>query len=435
MGKISNALSKYAKERGDVQGPTPPPITLNKDDINALLKYDRETKHLLRYDNSTGEVDQESIEVLRNQGTIQRLLDSKLIYPSGKLTPRGIKECRRLKTELNQRPIIRPTAGDAKDKIELPEFDPTLEDSMTTPEDVLLSEAADLMTESIPEPELEPEPFIDAVITEEAETHEKDLNDVHDAETIAPPTIPVARKSISPAQPVHYEDKSIDRNLVSLHAPHSFEAEQFKILRTNILFPVAGKPPRSILVTSSGPGEGKTFVAANLAISIALNINKYVLLIDGDLRKPELHRRFGFGNLPGLTDYLSKGTPLQSLLVKTKIEKLTLLPAGNPPDNPSELVSSEQMSSLLEEVANRYNDRLIVIDSPPPRFAAETGVLARQVGGILLVVSYGKTRREDVADLIETVGKEKVLGSLINYIDPKATRYYGYRQYGYSGSK
>ena len=105
------------------------------------------------------------------------------------------------------------------------------------------------------------------------------------------------------------------------------------------------------------------------------------------------------------------------------------------PDNPSELVSSEAMASLIEEVSNRYNDRIIVIDSPPPRFAAETGVLARQVDGILLVVSYGKTRREDARDLVETVGKEKVLGSLINYIDLKATRQYGYSQYGYYGKK
>ena len=112
MGKISNALSKYAKERRDVDGPKLPPIALNQDDVNALLKHDRETKHLLRYDKSTGEVDHESIEVLRNQGTIQRLLDSKLIYPSGKLTPRGIKECKRLEAVLGHRPIAeRPQPG------------------------------------------------------------------------------------------------------------------------------------------------------------------------------------------------------------------------------------------------------------------------------------------------------------------------------------
>ena len=109
MGKISNALNKYAKERREVQGQPPPPVALNQDDINALLKHDRETRHLLRYDKDTGEVDQESIEVLRNQGTIQRLLDSKLIYPSGKLTSRGVQECKlRFKalTLDNQTPLV-----------------------------------------------------------------------------------------------------------------------------------------------------------------------------------------------------------------------------------------------------------------------------------------------------------------------------------------
>lgn len=439
MGKISNALNKYAKERRDVQGQPPPPIALNQDDVNALLKYDHETKHLLRYDKTTGEVDQESIEVLRNQGTIQRLLDSKLIYPSGKLTPRGLKECRRLEAELGQRPIIRPTASGVQESTDPKVTDTAIENEVYSDDTEAAEESASLssVVSSKPQPEAlaPPKPSFEREITRVAEVPEDDMISVFDSEPDEPAAVPVTRKSVSPARPVRYNEKSIDPTLVSLHTPHSFEAEQFKILRTNILFPVAGKPPRSILVTSSNPGEGKTFTAANLAISIALNINKHVLLIDGDLRKPEQHRRFGFGKLPGLTDYLVGGTPLPSLLVKTKIEKLTLLPAGEPPDNPSELVSSEQMSSLLAEVTNRYSDRLIVIDSPPPSFAAETGVLARQVDGILLVVSYGKTRREDAVDVIETLGKEKMLGSLINYIDPKATRYYGYSQYGYYGKK
>ena len=88
---------------------------------------------------------------------------------------------------------------------------------------------------------------------------------------------------------------------------------------------MAGEPPRSILVTSTAPGEGKTFSAANLAISIALNINKHVLLIDADLRRPQLHRRFGFDDMPGLSNYLAEGTDLPSLLLKTTVDKLTLL--------------------------------------------------------------------------------------------------------------
>jgi capsular exopolysaccharide synthesis family protein len=228
-----------------------------------------------------------------------------------------------------------------------------------------------------------------------------------------------------------WDDAAIDPNLVALTASHSPEAEQFKILRTNILFPLAGSPPRSILVTSTAPGEGKTFAAANLAISIALNINRHVLLIDADMRLPQVHKRFGFGPVPGLSNYLAEGSPLPSLLLKTKVDKLTLLPAGPPPENPAELIGAERMSSLLSEVTSRYPDRIVVIDAPPPAMAAETGVLSRQVDGILVVVRYGSTRRDDLADLVARVGEKKILGSIVNYIETSASRYYGYKYGGY----
>jgi Mrp family chromosome partitioning ATPase len=128
--------------------------------------------------------------------------------------------------------------------------------------------------------------------------------------------------------------------------------------------------------------------------------------------------------VPGLSDYLTKGHPLPSLLLKTKVEKLTLLPAGEPPENPAELIGAERMSSLIAEVANRYPDRIVVIDAPPPSMAAETAVLARHVDGILVVVRYGKTRRDHLADLVVNLGEKKILGSVVNFIEPVATRYY-----------
>jgi capsular exopolysaccharide synthesis family protein len=259
----------------------------------------------------------------------------------------------------------------------------------------------------------------------------------------APPAAPLqplqpkaaSKVSHGHGQPPAWDEAAIDHNLVALTDPHSPEAEQFKILRTNILFPLVGSPPRSILVTSAGPGEGKTFTAANLAISIALNINRHVLLIDADMRRPKLHARFGFGSVPGLSDYLAKGRLLPSLLLKTKVDKLTLLAAGPPPDNPAELIGAERMSSLLAEVTNRYPDRIVVIDAPPPALAAETSVLARQVDGILVVVRYGSTRRNDLADLVAQVGEKKILGSIVNYIENPTSRYYGYKYAGYGRRK
>ncbi len=239
-----------------------------------------------------------------------------------------------------------------------------------------------------------------------------------------------------------YEHNKMDRNFVTFLKPHSFEAEQFRMLRTNLLFPISGRSPRTIMVTSAIPGEGKSFIAANLAISIAQIISEYVLLIDCDLRTPCLHTRFGFGddvpglseylshgshfeavnrkkfgNIPELSEYLSDGVFLSSLFLKTKIHKLTMLPAGKPPYNPSELLSSKQMADLLKKEKSRYSNRYIIIDSPPPKLMTETSVIARQVDGILLVVKYGSTPRKLVADLVDMLGKEKIVGIILNGFD------------------
>lgn len=226
-----------------------------------------------------------------------------------------------------------------------------------------------------------------------------------------------------------YKD-NLDKNLVTLLNPQSFESEQFKILRTNLLFPVSGKPPRCIMITSAVPGEGKSFVSANLAVSIAQNIDEHVLLVDCDIRKPTIHSVFGFDDVQGLSEYLSKGIALSSLLIKTDLNKLTLLPAGNPPPNPAELLSSQQMSELIKEVKERYNDRYIIIDSPPPQLTAETSAIARQVDGVILVVKYGCTPRHIVAELIDILGKEKILGVVVNWYDIRSSISNRYGKYG-----
>jgi len=224
---------------------------------------------------------------------------------------------------------------------------------------------------------------------------------------------------------VLYDDNHIDKNMVTLLKPQSFEAEQFKILRTNLLFPSSGKSPRTIMVTSSMPDEGKSWISANLAISIAQGIQEHVLLIDCDIRRPCIHTQFGFGDVPGLSDHLSKGIPVSSLLLKTKVNKLSILPGGNPYYNPSELISSQRMSRLLQEVKYRYSDRFIVIDSPPPRLTAESSALSRQVDGVLLVIEYGRTSREMVSDLVNTIGKDKIIGVVFNKLDMRFAHYYG----------
>ena len=232
---------------------------------------------------------------------------------------------------------------------------------------------------------------------------------------------------------VKYNGNKMDKHLVALLKPGAFEAEQFKMLRTNLMFPVSGKSPRSIIVTSAAPSEGKSFVAANLAITIAQNIQEHVLLIDSDIRKPCIHKRFGFGDVPGLSEHLTEGVPLSSLLLKTEVNKLSILPAGKPPHNPSELLTSQKMLRLLGEVRDRYNDRYVIIDTPPPKLTAETSAMSRKVDGVLLVVEYGVTPREMVADLVELIGKEKTLGIIFNKHHMILQGYYGFGKYGKYG--
>jgi len=239
----------------------------------------------------------------------------------------------------------------------------------------------------------------------------------------------VSRVNSFPKAEVLYDDNHIDKNMVTLLKPQSFEAEQFRILRTNLLFPSSGKSPRTIMVTSSVPDEGKSLIAANLSVSIAQSIQEHVLLIDCDIRRPCVHTEFGFGDVPGLSDHLSRRIPVSSLLLKTKVNKLSILPGGSPAHNPSELVSSQKMSKLLQEVKYRYSDRFIVIDSPPPKLTAETSALSRQVDGVLLVIQYGRTSREMVSDLVDTVGKEKIIGIVFNKLDMRFANYYGLGKY------
>ena len=227
-----------------------------------------------------------------------------------------------------------------------------------------------------------------------------------------------------------FSETGIDSNLVSLLRPGSLEAEQFNLLKTNIFFPSSGKRPRSIMVTSAVPGEGKSFVAANLAISIALNVDEYALLVDCDFRRPTVHKRFGFGQVKGLSEYLTNQADLSSVLYKTSVDKLNILPVGRIPHNPSELLSSNQMSNLIKELSKRYADRYIIIDSPPPQISAESNALARQVDGIILVIKSRSTPRKMVGELVATLEKKKILGVIVNWASMSASKYYSYGKYG-----
>lgn len=232
---------------------------------------------------------------------------------------------------------------------------------------------------------------------------------------------------------IKYEHK-LAPTLITYHTPKSVEAELFKILKSNLLFPAQGQPPRKILVTSPLPAEGKSFVSSNLAISIALSVEEHVLLVDCDIRKPTIHKNFGLGQTAGLSEHLSKGIDLSKVLLKSSIPKLTILPAGQTPHNPTELLTSKKMKELIVEITARYDDRFIIIDSPPPTLAAETNPLIKLVDGVICVVKAGKTPVQAVSDIIGQVGKDKMLGIVLNFSDQNARKYYGYEKSYYSSA-
>jgi protein-tyrosine kinase len=243
--------------------------------------------------------------------------------------------------------------------------------------------------------------------------------------------VPMKRKKSPFADRV----SALDDKLIAVNDSFSPAAEGFRRLRTKLLHPSAGKIPRSILITSVAPNEGKGFVAANLAITFAQGVKQHALLVDCDFRRPSLAGLFGFSNETGLADHLQDGALLSSLIRKTDIPKLSIIPAGSPPDNPSELLDSEKMVEVVDELTNRYPDRLVIFDSPPMQIAAETMVLAKHVDGVVLVVRWGGAGRAHVKKLAGMVGKEKLAGVVfngvqINEIENRLYRYKGGYKYG-----
>ena len=219
----------------------------------------------------------------------------------------------------------------------------------------------------------------------------------------------------------------VNNSLVALLKPRSYEAEQFKILRTNLLFPESGKPARTILITSAAPGDGKSFVSANLAVSLALDHDRKVLLIDADVRRAAIHDIFGLSGFEkGVCDFLTDRVPLASLLIRTSLKNLFILPAGQLTNDPSQLQSLEKLPKLFEDLSAHFGEYFIVIDSPPPKLAAETGVLARLVDRIVIVMKAGVTKKEYIEETIELVDKGKIAGIVFNWHENRMSKYKKY---------
>lgn len=169
-----------------------------------------------------------------------------------------------------------------------------------------------------------------------------------------------------------------------------------------------------ILMTSAIAGEGKTFCAINLAMSIALEVDTSVLLVDADVVRPAVLERLGLASAKGLLDVLSEEAELSEVILRTNVPKLSILPAGAPRPMATELLASEAMDNLLIELATRYEDRVIVLDAPPLLLTTESPVLASRAGQVVIVIDSLRTSRQKVAQAFATVESCPIVLSLLN---------------------
>ncbi len=224
--------------------------------------------------------------------------------------------------------------------------------------------------------------------------------------------------------------------LATLLYPRSPAAEAYRTLRTNVEFASVDAPLRTILVTSSVPGEGKTTTAANLAVAFAQS-GRNTLLLDADLRKPGIHRIFDLPNAHGLTSLLrAEDAAIESLSHATEQEHLRVMTTGPLPPNPAELLGSQRMRAVLERLAGEFD--LVVIDSPPLQAVTDAAILATLADGTLFVVDAGHTRRGAVQQGRAALDRvdAHVLGVVLNRLSERLqSEYYYYRYYGdYYGS-
>jgi receptor protein-tyrosine kinase len=198
-------------------------------------------------------------------------------------------------------------------------------------------------------------------------------------------------------------------------------SEEFRIIKRPLLtnaFNRGAAPIKNgnlVMVTSSFPGEGKSFSAINLAMSIAMERDHTVLLVDADMAKPSIPMSLGLHPGKGLMDLLlDEDLKFSDVLIKTNVDKLNVLPAGRSHPHATELLASEGMNRLLNEMAHRYSDRIIIFDSPPLLATTESRVLASRMGQIVMVVEAGKTPQAAVKEALSQIDKCEVVGLLLN---------------------
>ncbi|MFC0048228.1 XrtA-associated tyrosine autokinase [Rheinheimera tilapiae] len=227
------------------------------------------------------------------------------------------------------------------------------------------------------------------------------------------------------------------RNFVAKATERKLIYEEYRVIKRKLINNAFGplsstlRNPNLILVSSSRPGEGKTFTSVNLALSIALEQDKTVLLVDADVLRPNVSRTLEISVPRGLTDYLSSDTvDVSDIMYSTNVERLKLIAAGKPHHLSTELLASDKMAALVNEFASRYPDRIVIFDAPPLLGVNETSVLAGMCGQAVIVLEENKTKLNELEKAISMLPPDLATGFVINKAHYSRDKGYGYG-YGY----
>jgi protein-tyrosine kinase len=238
---------------------------------------------------------------------------------------------------------------------------------------------------------------------------------------VVPPSFVYEQTRVEPISP-----NELRQNRIVAGFAHDAHADIFRMLRVQALKFLQEGIGTTIGVCSPNPGVGKSFVAANLAVSLALGVDHTVLLVDADLRRPRLQSYFGLEPGPGLTDYLLHGASLPKCLVNPGIERLVLLPAGAAVQNSSEILGSPRMLNLATELKARYPDRFVIYDLPPLLSGDDALVFLPRLDGCMLVVEERKTRTQELERTLDLLSDTRLIGTILNKSQSEIGSHYYY---------
>ncbi|RIL04873.1 MAG: protein tyrosine kinase [Proteobacteria bacterium] len=223
-------------------------------------------------------------------------------------------------------------------------------------------------------------------------------------------------------RPVEVEDaNAYNKRRISLLQPDSFVAEQFRTLRARLDALASERPIRTIAVTSAMPNEGKTTAALNLALVSSMSLGRRVLLVDCDLRRPKIQAALGLRPECGLAEVLTDAGTLERAVIKVEGTSLSVLPVRATPSNPSELLASDRMRSLVEELARSYDQ--VIFDTPPTLALPDAKTMSELTDGLVFVVRANETPRDDVAAALDILDRRRVLGVVLNGVEAEPERY------------